>query len=260
MSEILGYFDSDPPIGRDFRFQPRFSVTPDGAVKVTLYSPITRASFDDNPITTLHDGAVRFVSEDVFRVGTVEIAAINQFIKWTLPASGIDFGGIFEFVTQLPDLPVTTGGLAEKASLARESNKPELVRYLNRFIRAYRDGNEDAAEAWITCLLQGLKAERRWLPKVKGKLKSEAALTPEQRLAGSQANKANADARKALLDKAIIDYRDNCPNALRPGGPEACLRVLVEGGLLNGLSPSTVFQRRIKPLFAKKRAELKAEK
>ena len=211
----------------------------------------------DSPITAMHDGYLSTIRKPVIPVGLEEGRALSRFIR--LKAFGNDGDELFPHLVSvvaepLPELPES--GFTSQHVLQR-ANRSELIRYLNHFIQAYRGGNEDAAEGWLNALMLGLKSDRRFIPKARGKLKSETALAAVK-AKGTQANSVKAKARKADLHKAIRDYL-NQPDALAKGN-KACLRFLVERNLLYGYAEATVLDPHIKTLFAEKRKALNAEK
>lgn len=138
-------------------------------------------------------------------------------------------------------------------------NKPFLADLVQRIRDADEARNKEAVWLGLQALRLAVLAVRLFIPMTDSKLRQEAALTPETRAAGTNANKAQADTRKDDLHKAINDYLDNYPDALAKGN-KACLRFLVERGLIFGYAEATVLDQHIKNLFAAKRQVLKAEK
>jgi hypothetical protein len=211
----------------------------------------------DSPITAMHDGYLSTIRKAVTPVDMVEGRRLSNFIRLRGFGNGGDdlfphlVNVVNEPLHELPEAGYSSQHVIERA------NRAELIRYLNRFIQAYRADNEDAAEAWLNALMLGLKSDRRFIPKARAKLKSENALTPEVRAAGTQAGKDKGAARRAELHKAINDYL-NYPAALAKGNA-ACLRFLVERKLTYGYAEATILDPHIKQLFAAKRKAMKAE-
>ena len=169
-------------------------------------------------------------------------------------------------------LPLTFAALVmqEGRSPSAMLFKSEIEKCIVHARRAMADQNMDALDGWLAALdgwwmandMSLLELENDWelkkmRPKYRAKLRSEKALTPEVRAAGTQAGKAKAAARRAELHKAIKDYL-NYPAALAKGN-KACLRFLVERNLLYGYAEATVLDPHIKKLFAEKRKAMKAE-
>jgi hypothetical protein len=204
----------------------------------------TNYKLDDKPIELIHDGYLSSIRQKVPTISSLEEErTLDGFIRRKDFATGFDaFSDLVHVVNDLPDV--------------ERRNKSELIRYLNRFIQAHRELNEDAAEGWLNALMLGLKSVRRLMPKAVGKVKQEATLDAV-RARGTQANKDKASRMEAALHKAIDDYL-NSPNALAKGN-KACLRFLLERNLTYGYADATILNPHIKNLFAEKRRALKAE-
>jgi hypothetical protein len=211
----------------------------------------------DSPITAMHDGYLSTIRKPVTPVGPEEGRRLSSFIRLKSFGNGGDdlfphlVNVVNEPLHELPESGYTSQHVLERA------NRAELIRYLNRFIQAHRDGNEEAAEAWLNALMLGLKSDRRFISKARGKLKSETALAAV-RAKGTQAKSDKAAADTADLRKAINDYLTGCPNALAKG-KQACLQFLKKSRATFDYADATILDPHIKDLFAAKRRALKAE-
>lgn len=94
-------------------------------------------------------------------------------------------------------------------SLARNNatseDLPFLVNFLNRLIKAHREGNMDAAEGWLNALYVGLKTANIFIPKAQLRFKADDAL-PRASKAGGQATKEHSRTKKEKLHQKVAEY------------------------------------------------------
>lgn len=159
-----------------------------------------------------------------------------------------------------------SGYMAGLESLALNNPKSEdlpfLLNFLNRLIRAHRDGNLDAAEGWLNALYVGLKSANVFLPKAQIRFKADDAL-PRASKAGGQATKENSKPKKECLRQKVIDYmakeepRSKELDLPKPSAKK-CRDKLMEGDRVCGYAPSYALKL-IQKIFDEDRPSSEAE-
>lgn len=168
------------------------------------------------------------LGDEFLKLGKDEFIALDQFCRSC--RLGHTLGG---YMSGIEALALNNHPSSE--------DLPFLVDYLNKVIRAHKEGNLFAAEGWLNALYVGLKAANVFLPKAQAKLKQEDSL-PRAHVAGGEGTKNKWAPQEEYLRKEVADYLA-ANSALIDKGANACWHYLKNNKRLCGYSPSMAIKK-----------------